>query len=121
MSRFNERLKREEEALRRHRYLSRLFRENRFEFERERKRMIKEVIDGADNDELRERLIQLQSRWDSRMKEAGSPHNRFVLAKTFFWEHFFEVWYPEITRLNRLLNGPPDVNQRSGDDESHGK
>lgn len=112
MTQFNEKFEREHEALNRHRELSRLFRENRFAFEKERRRMIQEVIDSAGNEKLRQKLIQIQSRWDKRMKEAGTPHNRFVLAKTFFWEHFFEVWYPEISRINQLLNRSPDKNQR---------
>jgi hypothetical protein len=38
------------------------------------------------------------------MKHAGSRANRFVLAQTFFWEHFEEVWHPAINELSALLN-----------------
>ena len=97
--------KREEEALKRHARLSRLFKENRFAFELERKKMIDEVINSPDDEEQRKSLRALQDSWDKKMKGAGSRHNRFVLAQTFFWEHFHEVWQPSIQKYNYILNG----------------
>ncbi|MBW1702951.1 MAG: DUF3135 domain-containing protein [Deltaproteobacteria bacterium] len=103
--------KREKEALERHATLSRLFRKDRFAFERERKRMIDEVIGSVKDEEQRNRLRALQERWDKIMKSAGSKHNRFVLAQTFFWEHFHETWHPAILKFNVLLNGKPDCQE----------
>ena len=102
------RKKREKEALERHARLSKLFKENRFAFELERKRMIDEVINSTDNEEQKKNLRTLQKKWDKRMKGAGSRHNRFVLAQTFFWEHFHEVWHPAIKKCHFFLNGRQD-------------
>lgn len=96
---------REKRALENHERLSRLFREDRLAFERERKRLIDDVINQAENEEQRDRLKELQAKWNKRMRGAGSDHNRLVLAKTFFWEHFHEKWHPTITHLNQVLNG----------------
>ncbi len=104
---FEEKEKREQESLKKHARLSRLFREDRFSFERERKKMIEEVINSAPNEDSRTRLRLLQASWDKKLKGAGSPHNRIVLAQTFFWDHFHEVWNPAIQALNRTLNHKP--------------
>ena len=48
--------KREQKALERHARLSRLFKDDRFAFERERKRMIDEVICRAGDEKQRDRL-----------------------------------------------------------------
>jgi hypothetical protein len=96
--------KREQEALERHKELSRLFREDRFAFERERKRLIEEVINSTDDPCQRERLRELQEKWNRRMKGAGCKHNRFVLAQTFFWEHVREVWQPTLQKAHRALD-----------------
>ncbi len=100
-----ERQKREKESLERHVRLSKLFKEDRFAFERERKRMIQEVIDSSEDEEQRNRLLALQESWDKKMRGAGSRHNRFVPAQTFFWDHFFETWTPAIQQFNLHLNG----------------
>lgn len=94
---------RRQEALERHHWLSRLFREDRLAFERERKRMIEETIESADDVEMRGRLMSLQDDWNRRMRGAGSCHNRLVLAKAFFWDHFHRVWHPGIEKANREL------------------
>lgn len=95
----------------RHRELSRLFREDRLAFERERKRMIRDVIDSAGDEALRCKLLDLQANWDKRMKGAGSEHNRFVLARTFFWDHFQTSWQPALRRfieeIERLSHPDP--------------
>ena len=103
-----ERAEREKEALERHARLSRLFRKDRLAFERERKRMIEEVIGSVEDEEQADRLRAFQESWDKRMKGAGSNHNRFVLAQSFFWEHFHEVWHPTIIKYNSILNCPSD-------------
>ena len=100
--------KRREEALEEHARFSKLFREDRFSFERERREQIKALIDSVPDEEQREKLWELQNAWDKRMKGAGSPHNRWVLCQTFFWEHFQEVWNPAIQGFNRFLNHQSD-------------
>lgn len=100
-----EREKIREQALETHRRRCRLFEENRFAFELERKRAIREVIDSAPDPELRKKLEAWQASWDMKMRHAGSPHNRFTLAQAFFWDHFFEDWLPTIRDMNERLNG----------------
>ena len=101
--------KREKEALERHARLSRLFKDNRFAFERERKRMIDEIISRAGDEKQRDSLRALQESWDKKMRSAGCGHNRFVLAQTLFWDHFHENWNPTIQKCNAALNGRSDV------------
>ncbi|MBN2125418.1 MAG: DUF3135 domain-containing protein [Deltaproteobacteria bacterium] len=95
---------REKAALERHDRLHRLFVEDRLSFERERKRAIRELIESAEDEELRARLWEVQQSWDNRMRHAGSRTNRFILAQTFFWEHFHEVWHPAMKHFSALLN-----------------
>lgn len=102
-----EKEKRENESLERHRQLSHLFEKDRLSFERERRRMIAEVIDSAGSEDLKDRLRQIQATWDKRMKQAGSPHNRYVLAQTFFWEHFYDVWQPALKDLSDTFRLKP--------------
>ena len=102
---------REKAALKEHQRLSRLFKEDRFRFELERREMIAEVINSAPDEEQREKLRALQATWDRRMKSAGSAHNRYVLAQSFFWEHFHEQWHPAIRKANQVLN-PPGTEDR---------
>ena len=93
---------RKKKALKEHERLSKLFRENRFAFERERKRMIDEIINSAKDEELRDRLRDMQRSWDKKMKGAGSEHNRFVLAHALFWKHLHEVWQPAIQKFSQF-------------------
>ena len=92
------------EALETHARLSELFKKDRLAFERERKRIIDELINSVEDEAQRSRLIAFQKSWDKKMRGAGSNHNRFVLAQTFFWDHFYEKWHPSIQKLNALLN-----------------
>lgn len=101
--RHEEREQRRKASVERHERLSRLFREDRLAFERERKRMIQEVLQSAEDPEQREQLRSLQATWDKRMRGAGSEHNRFVLAQAFFWEHFYTAFEPAVARLNELV------------------
>ncbi len=68
-----------------HDRLSRLFVEDRLSFERERKRRIADTIQNSLSETRRPRLINLQKKWDSILRHAGSDQNRFVLIKTLFW------------------------------------
>jgi hypothetical protein len=97
---------REKASLENHRRLSRLFREDRLAFERERKRRILEVIESANDEALKGKLLDLQARWDKRMRGAGSEHNRFVLAQTFFWDHFHTTWKPAMDEIRNRLGRP---------------
>ncbi len=99
-----EKEEREKVALEEHTRLHRLFVEDRLSFERERKKLIDEVINRADTEEEKQRLWDLQKKWDKRMRGAGSKYNRFVLAQHFFWEHFHGTWHPTIKKFNALLN-----------------
>ncbi|MBW2615019.1 MAG: DUF3135 domain-containing protein [Deltaproteobacteria bacterium] len=103
-----EKEKREKASLERHARLSKLFKTDRLAFERERKEMIDELINSVKDEGKRSRLRAFQDSWDKKMRGAGSSHNRFVLAQTFFGEHFHEVWNPAIQKYNVILNGKPD-------------
>lgn len=99
-----EREERRKASIETHQRLSRLFREDRLAFERERKKRIREVVESAGDEALRAKLIALQEQWDKRMRGAGSERNRFILAQTFFWDHFQNAWQPAVKRLRDLLN-----------------
>ena len=99
-----EKKSREKASLEKHTRLSELFRKDRFAFEQERKRMINEVINSAEDEGQRKRLKNLQASWDKKMRGAGSRYNRLVLAQTFFWDHFYENWLPAIKRFDLQVN-----------------
>jgi hypothetical protein len=94
---------REKDALARHARLNKLFVEDRLAFERERKRIIDEFFNSVEDEERRGRLKDQQKSWDTKMRHAGSAHNRFVLAQTLFWKHFNEVWHPAIQEASLRL------------------
>jgi hypothetical protein len=77
--------KRKNKALAVHFRLSRMFKEDRLSFERERRRLIEELIEQAPTDQKREKLRSLQDEIDKRLRGAGSGHNRFVLMQNLFW------------------------------------
>ena len=91
---------RKEEYLKKHSRMAKLFVEDRLSFERERKRLLDEFFNGIEDEDMRGRLRALQASFEKRMKNAGSAHNRFVLAQTFFWDHFHNVWQPGLERMN---------------------
>lgn len=102
---------RRKKALEEHRRMSRLFRENRFEFERQRREAIKSLIESAPNPELRKRLWEMQARWDQRMQSAGSSHNRLILAEAFFWDFVVNQWLPTLTQCANTLRRSDSVTQ----------
>ena len=104
-----EKEKREKESLEKHAGLSKLFKEYRFAFERERKKMIDEIINSVEDEDQRDRLRAFQKSWDKKMRGAGSRHNRLTQAQTFFWEHFHETWHPTIQKFNFLLNNKQSI------------
>ena len=99
---------RENEAVEEHECLHKLFKENRFAFELERKRAIEKIINSARTEQEKEKLRALQAGWDNRLKNAGTKDNRFIMAQTMFWDHFNNVWTPAIQELNVVLNGSKD-------------
>jgi hypothetical protein len=104
---------REKEAIEEHERLHKLFKENRFAFELERKRAIEKIINSARTEQEKERLRALQASWDHKIKNAGSKDNRFILAQTLFWDHFNNVWTPAIQQLSMSLNANLDKKNRS--------
>ena len=91
------------EALENHERLHKLFVENRFLFEQEKKRLTEEVINNAKSGKQKEKLNTLQKSWDDKMKKAGSNQNRLVLAKHILMKHMEEVWNPSIKELGETL------------------
>ena len=89
-------------ALERHSRLHKLFVEDRLGFERERKKLIHGFIDSVEDENRQMRLQALQDSWDEKMRNAGSAHNRFVLAQTLFWKHVEENWCPAMEQWARL-------------------
>jgi hypothetical protein len=103
-----EKEKRKEQALAEHDRLHKLFLTDRLSFERERKQVIDGFINSIEDEEQKKKLRALQDKWDTRMRHAGSPHNRFVLAQFLFWRHVKEKWYPAIRQFHAILNSKPD-------------
>ncbi len=103
-----EKEQREKESLEEHARLSKLFKENRFAFELERKKRIADLINRIEDPEQRQRLWSMQADWDNKMKNAGSAHNRYVLAQTFFWEHFHEKFQPALQQFSRRYSNVDD-------------
>ena len=83
-----------ERALAEHERLARLFKEDRLAFERERKKLIDEAINGASTARNRHRMQEFQQNWDRKLKSAGSSHNRLILAQHLFWEQIKRLWGP---------------------------
>jgi len=103
-----EKEQREKVSLERHARLSKLFKENRFAFELERKKRITDLINRVEDPEQRQRLWSIQTDWDKKMKNAGSEHNRYVLARTFFWEHFHDKWQPTLQQFSSRFGNDDD-------------
>ncbi len=98
-----ERKSNEKRAIEEHERLHRLFKENRFAFELERKKMVNEIIENAGSEAQKNRLRKMQESWDKTMKNAGSKHNRLVLAQHLFWEHVNNIWNPSIQEFSKEL------------------
>ncbi|MDY6882013.1 MAG: hypothetical protein V2J25_03990 [Desulfatiglans sp.] len=98
----DERRKREKAALEQHSRLHRLFVQDRPGFERERRKLLDDFFSSVEDDSRRKRLQALQDSWDEKMRNAGSDHDRFVLAKTLFWKHIEEKWVPALEHWEQL-------------------
>lgn len=111
MDKFNweeEREREEGKAITQHERLHKLFVENRFAFELEKKKLINEIIEGAGDEAQKQKLRAIQESWDRKMKKAGSEYNRFVLAQHFFWEHVNNIWNPFLQECSRELRNLVD-------------
>jgi len=75
---------------------ARLYREDRFNFERERRRLIEENIAENPEKRVRDNLRAMQRDWDRILRGAGSGHNRFVMIQTIFWDHVVNVCLPAL-------------------------
>lgn len=83
-----------------HDKMSKLFKENRFLFELERKKVIQRTIKSARNEHVRSDLEKLQEKWDRILNNSVSGHNRFVLIQMLLWEHVRNEWLPAL-KFNR--------------------
>ena len=88
-----------DQALAEHEEMSRLFKENRFKFELERKNAIEATINKVENKGHRKNLRQLQKKWDNILKNSGSRHNRFVLIQMLFWDQVNNNYRPALNCL----------------------
>ncbi len=88
----------EEQAIAEHERLSKLFRENRFMFELERKQAIEKTINRIERKKLQKNLKQLQERWDKTLKNSGSAHNRFVMVQMVLWDAVHNQWLPALKK-----------------------
>lgn len=84
-----------------HEKMSRLFTENRFLFELERKKLIAQAIEAAEGDGQKTVLKQIQGNLERILNNAGSEHNRFVLMQMLFWDGVNQSFRPLINRLTR--------------------
>jgi hypothetical protein len=76
--------------------LVKLFRDDRFGFERERKRLLEEVIAGSPSEKSRDNLRALQENWNRVMRGAGSNQNRLVMSHVLLQDHVANVHIPTL-------------------------
>ncbi len=92
-----------ERALDKHKFMSELYKKNRFMFEIEVKKEIEALIKSAP-EELQPMLKETQEYWNSKMKGAGSKHNRLVLAEQILMDQFVNVFQPAVKNAETALN-----------------
>ncbi len=90
-----EKEEREKKSLEEHARRSKLFKENRFMFEIEKKKEVEALIKSAPP-EYQERLRETQAEWDRTMKGAGNKHNRLVLAEHMLMDYFQRSFVPAV-------------------------
>ena len=99
---------RHEQYLAEHGRLARLFATDRFAFELERKRILKENI--ADMCNPKQRRAE-QEKLDKMLRGIGSSENRFALIQALLWHHMINNWQPKMdscsTALHDLTKGSP--------------
>lgn len=79
-----------------HEKMSRMFRENRFMFEIEKRKAVEKIINNARTTDSKNRLTRLQEKWDTTIKHSGSNHNRLVLAEMMMWDFVRDIWLPAL-------------------------
>ena len=94
----------EDQAIAEHKRLHKLFSNNPFAFEIERRKMINEIIESARSKDQKNKLRAIQKSWDNKIKKAGSKHNRFVFAQSLFWDHVENIWNPFIQQSSKELS-----------------
>jgi hypothetical protein len=87
-----------------HEQMSKLFRENRFSFELERKKQISACINNARNQEKKEELQRIQNNLDRILNNSGSEYNRFVLMQMLFWDQVTGKYSPLLNSLKVNLD-----------------
>ncbi len=95
--------KSEKEALEKHKFMSELYKKNRFMFEIEAKKEIEALIKSAP-EEYQSWLRETQEYWNNKMKNAGSKHNRLVLAEQVLMSQFVNVFQPAVKNAETALN-----------------
>lgn len=84
-----------DKSLKKHKYLSDLYKNDPEEFKKVTNQTIEGFIRGSPPEhQLKLRL--LQAKWDKRVKGGNTPHNRLTLAKDMFFEHFYNVFQPSL-------------------------
>ena len=104
MNKISKQEERERICLEEHERLAKLFKENRFSYEQERKRLIEENIGMKPEENIRKNLTSFQQRIDKILSGAGSQHNRFVMIQTLFWNQIVNVWIPALDSCKQGLN-----------------
>jgi len=93
-----------EEALKQHAEWNKEYKENKFMFERKMRLIIEEFINSAPEDQ-REKLWEMQKKWDKAMKGAGNKHNRLTIAESIFMDQFINVFRPAINLFSKDKDG----------------
>ena len=100
-----------EEALKNHEKMSTLFKNNRFMFEIETKKQIQEFIDNAPL-KHKKGLIELQKKWNTAMKGAGSKHNRLAIAQNILMDHIINNFQPAVESLKETIQNVGVCNRK---------
>jgi hypothetical protein len=104
MSDFSSKGEKRQKYLNEHDRLSNLFITNRFAFELERKRIIREAIDEmACSEEIKTRMRARQNKLDKTLKGIGSAENRFAMIQALLWHHVVNKWQPALQNYSTTL------------------
>ncbi|WDP91777.1 MAG: hypothetical protein HUN04_19515 [Desulfobacter sp.] len=88
-----------EKAIAEHERLSRLFRENRFLFELERKQAIEKTIGRVKKEALKKELRRRQDKWDRILDHSGNTRNRLALMEMLLWDAVRKEWLPTLNKV----------------------
>ena len=101
MSKISSLTSRHEQYIAEHHRMARLFTTDRFAFELERKRILKESIDEMCNPNRRRAE---QKELDKMLKKIGSRENRFALIQAILWHHMINKWQPKMSNFSIALH-----------------